>query len=442
MMNAARDTICALASGPPPSAIAIIRISGPEVRIICDRLLENGLPAPRKTVFGRILDTTGDVVDEGLAVFMPGPASYTGEDTAEFYLHGGAAVVEHALDAICSFGSTRLAEAGEFTRRAFENGRLDLVEAEGVADLIDSETRAQKSLALVQLDGRLSRQYEAWRSLLLNALVLLEVSIDFPDEEDAPDETRGPVMEALRRIEATLQDSLADDAIGERIRDGFHIAIVGPPNAGKSSLLNRLARREAAIVSDIPGTTRDVVEVRLKIGGQIAWVADTAGLREAEDKVEAEGVRRARERASAADLRIQLRAADANPDFSDCGEDDLLVINKSDLVPDQSWPTGAIAISATTGEGVSEVERRISDYIRTKAGSVGAPLITRRRHRLALESALFHVKQAIDLIARGGGTELVAEDVRLAARQLSGLVGEIGVEEILGEVFSSFCIGK
>ncbi|RIJ30368.1 tRNA uridine-5-carboxymethylaminomethyl(34) synthesis GTPase MnmE [Henriciella mobilis] len=442
-MTAARDTICALASGPPPSAIAIIRISGPGVRVICNQLLVPGWTAPRKAVYGRIRDRSGEVIDEGLAVFMPGPASYTGEDTAELYLHGGAAVIEHALDAICSFEDTRLAEAGEFTRRAFENGRLDLVEAEGVADLIDAETRAQKHLALDQLDGRLSRQYEVWRSSLLNALALLEVSIDFPDEDDAPDETREPVARTLREMEASLEKALADDSVGERIRDGFHIAIVGPPNAGKSSLLNKLARREAAIVSDIPGTTRDVVEVRLKIGGQIAWVADTAGLREAADVIEAEGVRRAQQRATSADLRIQVRAADDRTDFSECGEDDLLVVNKIDLAGENAkWPDSVMVISAITGDGIRELERRIADIIRAKAGSVGAPLITRRRHRLALESALFHVKQASDLITRGGGAELVAEDVRLASRQLSGLIGEIGVEEILGAVFSSFCIGK
>jgi len=441
-MTGARDTICALASGPPPSAIAIIRISGPDVRTVCEHLLTHGLPKPRKAVFGRIIDRSGDVIDEGLAVFMPGPASYTGEDTAELYLHGGIAVIEHALDAICSFENVRLADAGDFTRQAFENGKLDLVEAEGVADLIDAETRAQKHLALDQLDGRLSRQYDAWRSALLDVLVLLEASIDFPDEDDAPDETGGQVSISLRKMEASLVEALEDDAVGERIRDGFHIAIVGPPNAGKSSLLNRLARREAAIVSDIPGTTRDVVEVRLKIGGQVVWVADTAGLREAADFIEAEGVRRAQERAASADLRIQVRAADGPLDYSDCGADDILVANKLDLAGQGLLPEGVIAISAATGEGMPDLERRVERIIRHKAGSIGAPLITRRRHRLALESALFHVKQAADLLERGGGAELVAEDVRLASRQLSGLIGVIGVEEILGAVFSSFCIGK
>ena len=441
-MGTARDTICALASGPPPSAIAIIRVSGPKVRDICTKIPERGLPGPRRAVFGKFFDSSGTIIDEGLILFMPGPASYTGEDTAEFYLHGGSAVIDHAIDAICSFSETRLAEPGEFTRRAFENGRVDLVEAEGVADLIDAETRAQKSLALDQLDGRLSRQYAEWRQELVEVLALLEVSIDFPDEDDAPAETAGPVSVSLSRLAGGLERALGDDAVGERIREGFHITIVGPPNAGKSSLLNRLARREAAIVSDLPGTTRDVVEVRLKIGGHIVWIADTAGLREAADQVEAEGVRRAKARAASADLRIQLRPADKKPDFSECEPGDLLVVNKGDLTPEATWTGDVIVISALTGDGLPEVERRIAGIINDKAGETVAPLITRRRHRLALESALFHVKHAIDGLNRGGGAELVAEDVRLAARQLSSLTGEIGVEEILGAVFASFCIGK
>ena len=393
-------------------------------------------------MFGRMFDLSREVIDEGLALFMPGPNSYTGEDTAEFYLHGGAAVIEHALDTICAFENTRLAEPGEFTRLAFENGRLDLVEAEGVADLIDAETRAQKALALDQLEGRLSDQYATWRSSLVDALALLEVSIDFPDEEDAPDETDGPVNLALRELEEGLASALDDDSVGERIREGFHIAIVGPPNAGKSSLLNRLAKREAAIVSDIPGTTRDVVEVRLKIAGQIVWIADTAGLREAADKIEAEGIRRAQERAAAADLRIQLRPADGDTDFSDAGAEDLRVVNKSDLASGRSWESGILVMSAISGEGIREIEAAISNRIQEKATVRTAPLITRRRHRLALESAQFHVKQGLTLLEQGGGAELVAEDVRLAARQLASLTGEIGVEEILGAVFSSFCIGK
>lgn len=438
----ARDTICALASGPPPSAIAIVRISGPRVRDICAGMLERGLPVPRRAVFGKFLDNDAQIIDEGLAVFMPGPASYTGEDTAELYLHGGGAVVEHTLDAICAFAGARLADPGEFTRRAFENGRMDLVEAEAVADLIDAETRAQKSLALDQLGGRLSRQYAAWRAELLNALALIEVSIDFPDEEDAPDETTSPVHAALTKLADGLKTTLADNEIGQRIRDGFRIAIIGPPNAGKSSLLNRLARRDAAIVSDIPGTTRDVVEVRLKIGGQIAWVADTAGLRESTDWVEAEGVRRAKERAQNADLRIVMRSADDEPDFRDADPADILVVNKSDLSDEKPFLDGVLYISAKTGHGLDALESRLAGLIRERAGDGAAPLITRRRHRLALESALFHVKHAMDLIERGGGAELVGEDVRLASRQLSSLIGEIGVEEVLGAVFSSFCIGK
>ncbi|RIJ24103.1 tRNA uridine-5-carboxymethylaminomethyl(34) synthesis GTPase MnmE [Henriciella barbarensis] len=440
-MMAQRDTICALASGPPPSAIAIVRISGPAVRDICARVFEAGLPTPRRTVFGRFLDVSRETIDEGLGVFMPGPHSYTGEDTAELYLHGGGAVIDHALDTLCGFRDVRLAEPGEFTRRAFENGRLDLVEAEGVADLIDAETRAQKSLALDQLGGSLSKVYDGWRVGLLEAMALLEASIDFPDEEDAPDESTGPVAGLLGRLENELRTAIDDDEVGERIRDGFRVAIIGPPNAGKSSILNRLARREAAIVSDIPGTTRDVVEVRLRIAGQIVWLADTAGLREVDDAIEAEGVRRALERAKAADLLIQVRSPDTASSFEGAGDDDICVLNKAD-VAENVHDGGTILLSAETGFGFSALEDALGKRITELSGSRSAPLITRRRHREALSTSLFHVKQASANLERGFGAEIVSEDVRLAAQKLGALVGRIDVEDILGEVFSSFCIGK
>ncbi|MCZ4297004.1 tRNA uridine-5-carboxymethylaminomethyl(34) synthesis GTPase MnmE [Henriciella marina] len=440
-MAAQRDTICALASGPPPSAIAIVRISGPSVRDICASMFEAGLPAPRRSVFGRFLDVSRETIDEGLGVYMPGPHSYTGEDTAELYLHGGAAVIDHVLDTLCAFQGVRLAEPGEFTRRAFENGRLDLVEAEGVADLIDAETRAQKALALNQLGGSLSQAYEGWRAGLLEAMALLEASIDFPDEDDAPDESTGPVAVLLGRLVEELETAIDDDEVGERIRDGFRVAIIGPPNAGKSSILNRLARREAAIVSDIPGTTRDIVEVRLKIAGQVVWLADTAGLREADDAIEAEGVRRALERAKAADLRIQVRSPDTSSSFENAGADDIRVYNKADLERGEQG-AGSIVLSASTGVGFSVLEDTISERITKLTSSKSAPLITRRRHRDALSNTLFHVKQARSNLEHGFGAEIVSEDVRLAAQKLGALVGRIDVEDILGEVFSSFCIGK
>ncbi|QYJ01910.1 tRNA uridine-5-carboxymethylaminomethyl(34) synthesis GTPase MnmE [Thalassovita mediterranea] len=440
-MAVQRDTICALASGPPPSAIAIVRISGPMVREICRSVFEAGLPAPRRSVFGRFLDVSRETIDEGLGVFMPGPHSYTGEDTAELYLHGGAAVIDHALDTLCAFDNVRLAEPGEFTRRAFENGRLDLVEAEGVADLIDAETRAQKSLALDQLGGCLSQVYEGWRAGLLEAMALLEASIDFPDEEDAPGESTGPVAGLLGRLAGELETAIDDDEVGERIRDGFRVAIIGPPNAGKSSILNRLARREAAIVSDIPGTTRDVVEVRLKIAGQVVWLADTAGLREADDAIEAEGVRRALERAKAADLRIQVRSPDTSSSFESADPEDICVYNKADIEKSEHGAE-IIVLSAETGGGFSALEEALGERITKLSSSRTAPLITRRRHRDALSTALFHVKQARADLERGFGAEIVSEDVRLAAQKLGALVGRIDVEDILGEVFSSFCIGK
>jgi tRNA modification GTPase len=393
-------------------------------------------------VFGRFLDVSRETIDQGLGVFMPGPSSYTGEDSVELYLHGGAAVIEHALDTLCGFAGTRLAEPGEFTRRAFENGQLDLVEAEGVADLIDAETRAQKSLALDQLDGQLSTAYAGWRLNMLEILSLLEASIDFPDEEDAPGEITDAVVQRLDETIHALELALADEGIGERIRDGFRIAITGPPNAGKSSILNRLAKREAAIVSNIPGTTRDVVEVRLKIGGQVAWIADTAGLRDAADEIEAEGVRRAKARAVDADIRVHVRSPDTGLEFGDTAPGDILVFNKSDLITDEDLPKGTLVLSATSGDGLIGLEEQLAGRVQAMAGGVPAPLITRRRHRDALRQSLFHVKRAQSAIENGYGAELVAEDARLAAQYVSNLIGQIGVEDILGEVFSTFCIGK
>ena len=271
------DTICALASGPPPAAIAIIRISGPAVKTVGKLLLESGLPAPRSARLRVIKDQAGRLIDEGLALFMPGPETYTGEDSLELNLHGGQAVIEHALRALTTIDDVRLAEPGEFTRRAFKNGKLDLTQAEGVADLIEAETSAQKSQALRQLDGALSDTYSDWQNQLTEILALLEVSIDFPDEGDAPQAVDAPAIQKLETLRTQMTEALGDGGIGERIRDGFRVAIIGPPNAGKSTLINALAGRDAAIVTDIAGTTRDVLEVRLRLGGGIVWARRYSG---------------------------------------------------------------------------------------------------------------------------------------------------------------------
>ena len=374
---------------------------------------------------------------------MPGPHSYTGEDTLELYLHGGPAVIKHSLETLTAQPGVRLAEPGEFTRRAFEAGKLDLTEAEGVADIIEAETEAQKAQALRQLTGGLTETYDRWRAELTGVLALIEVMVDFPDEGDTPEDTVRPILDKLDLIITELEDALGDRGIGEKIRDGFRVAIVGPPNAGKSSLLNRIARREAAIVTDIAGTTRDVVEVRLVLGGQVVWLADTAGLRETADIVEAEGVRRAERAAREADLRIHvIDGANPEPPAGPVEQQDIVVFNKADQRSAALALDGALPVSATTGEGVEKLESRIGSFISQRAASVEAPVITRARHREKLSAGLASLAQARQLLEDDMGAELAAEDVRMALRQLGAVIGTVGVEDILGAVFSQFCIGK
>ena len=441
-----RDTICALASGAPPAAIAILRLSGPKVAWLAAQHLDSGIPAARHATLTDVRDQRGRLIDRGLAVFMPGPGSYTGEDTLELYLHGGAAVIDHALGAITSHEGVRIAEPGEYTRRAFEAGKLDLTEAEGVADIIEAETLAQKAQALRQLGGGLSDTYATWRAELTGVLALVEVAVDFPDEGDAPQETTAPILEKLDRVIAEIRDALGDGGIGERIRDGFRVAIIGAPNAGKSTLLNRLARREAAIVTSKAGTTRDVIEVRRVLGGHVVWIADTAGLRVTEDEIEAEGVRRAEMAARDADLRVFLIDAEA-PDLSAlstdyCKQSDLVVLNKADLVSPPATIESAHVISAKSGDGVDALEQAIAGFVAEHARSVEAPVITRQRHRARLQDGLRSLETARDALANDVGAELAAEDVRMALRQLGSIIGVVGVEDVLGAVFSAFCIGK
>lgn len=434
-------TICALATGPAPSAVAVLRISGKNVRAVMKRGFGEALQ-PRIVSRRRFKDDAGDLVDDCLAVFMPGPRSYTGEDVLEISVHGGKAVIEHVLEALLSTRLCRLAEPGEFTRRAFEAGKLDLLEAEGVADAIDAETRAQKDQALRQLGGGVSEIYEAWRTQLLRALALLEAAIDFPDEEDAPDDVDGPVHVALTHLIGDIEAALAQDRIGERIREGFRIAIVGPPNAGKSSLLNHLAGRDAAIVTDIAGTTRDTIEVRNIIGGTVVWFVDTAGLRETDDIVEAEGVRRATAAAKDADLRLHMiDGAAPSPPGGPVAAQDIMLFNKAD-VSREAAPEGALPISVKTGAGLIELESRIADWIAGKVSGDEPVLITRARHRAGLAEGLDHLRRAAASLEAGLGAELVAEDARRANRALGALVGAVGVEDVLGAVFAEFCIGK
>lgn len=440
-MGLRRDTICALASGPPPAAISILRVSGPDVGDIVAAVLSRDSLVPRSATLTDVFGPTGDLIDTGLATFMPGPASYTGEDTLEISLHGGGMITELALKSVMATGA-RLADPGEFTRRAFEAGKLDLTRAEAVADLIDAESEAQLAQALKQMDGALESLYATWRADLTKCLALLEASIDFPDEEDAPDRVDTPVKETLSALERDLENALAEGNITERIRDGFRVAILGKPNAGKSTLLNQLAKRDAAIVTDIPGTTRDVVEVRLTLGGYLVWLSDTAGLRETADLVEAEGVRRAKKAAEVADLRIWL-VADSEDHQSDLVRPgDLVIANKSDLGRTGNVSRETLRISAKSGDGVDLLEAKIIERLSGLTQNIGAPMITRARHRQGIERALGYLQQAQRHLESGIGAEFVAEDVRLGSRELGMLTGHIDPDTVLGAVFSSFCIGK
>ena len=436
-----RDTICALASGSPPAAIATLRVSGPSTPDLIKSCLSKSALEPRRATLVDFLAADGSVIDTGLATYMPGPGSYTGEDTLEVSLHGGRVIVESALRSLMDAGA-RLAEPGEFTRRAFEAGKLDLTRAEAVADLIDAESEAQLNQALKQMDGALERLYSGWRDDLTHCQALLEASIDFPDEEDAPDRVDGPVQAKLLELKNNLGHALSEGNISERIRDGFRIAILGKPNAGKSTLLNQLARREAAIVTDLPGTTRDIVEVRLTLGGYLVYIADTAGLRETEDQIEAEGVRRALKAGQDADLRIWVFDSRDEPDLSAVKPGDLLISNKVDLVAPDSVSRETLSISAKKGIGIDAVESALVDRLSELTQNVAAPMITRARHRQGIERAQVHIVSALDHLESDMGAEFTAEEVRMASRELGGLTGHIDTESILGAVFSSFCIGK
>ena len=430
------DTVFALATPPGRGAVAILRLSGPGTESALSALGAGGL-RPRLATL-RTLTYAGATLDQALVLRFHGPRSYTGEDAAELHLHGGRAVVEAVSLALADLG-LRPAEPGEFTRRAFENGRMDLAQAEAVADLVDAETAAQAAQALGQLDGALSAAYAGFRRELLTALALVEAEIDFPDE-DVPDHLARSAGPVLDRLLVDLAAALADADRGRRVRDGFRIVLIGETNAGKSALFNALVQREAAIVTPIAGTTRDVLDADLIIGGYAVTLSDTAGLRQSDDPIEAEGVRRARARAEAADLRLWVRGP-GDPEGAAAayvGPDDLLVWTKADLIrptSESGW-----AVSTVTGEGLEALQSALSERLTRDLSGADFPAVTRERHRRRLSEAVVAVQAARDRLA--DAPELAGEDLRRAADALARVTGDIGVEDVLGEVFSTFCIGK
>ena len=446
-----RDTIFAPATAPGRAAIAVVRLSGQGTAAAL-RGLAGRLPPARRASLRRLASPAGELLDEAVVLWLPGPASYTGEDGAELHLHGGPAVVAGVTRALLSAG-LRLAEPGEFTRRAFEAGRLDLDQAEAVADLVDAETEAQGRQALAQLGGALGQRYATWRETLTEALAQLEAAVDFPDEELPADVARRAAP-FIARLAEEMEAALADARRGERVREGYRIALVGAPNAGKSSLLNRLAGREAAIVTATPGATRDVIEVPLVLGGYKALLADMAGLRETAEAIEAEGVRRAKAWAGDAALRLWVVDAAAGDGVwreaaALIGPSDWLVLTKADLPRGRDAVAATVAardrgaaaheVSSATGEGVGPLKAALAERLAADLSGAEFPAVTRERHATLLTEALTHLRRGQDALET---PELAAEDLRLAARALARVAGRIGAEDILDRIFASFCIGK
>lgn len=444
-----KDTIFAPASGGGRAGVTIIRISGPQTDSVLGACLKGSLPTPRLASLRKLRDPqTGRILDEALVLRFKGPASFTGEDMAELHLHGSPAVVEAVSGVLFSLG-LRQAKAGEFTRRAFENGRMDLTEAEGLADLIEAESEGQRVQAYRQMSGGLRSVYEDWRESVLDALAAVEGEIDFPDEEDVPDKLALRAGEGLDNLASALEESLAGSGAGERVRHGLDIAVIGPPNAGKSSLINALSKKEAAIVSDEAGTTRDIVEVNMVIGGLPVRLSDTAGLRDTLNKIEAEGVRRARLRAADADLRIGVvDGSDSNvlPDIEAMLlPGDILVLNKADLrgltEADVSRETvSVLSLSAHSDEDIKRLREQLETVVAERFCVQESAGLTRARHRACAQSCLTAVQRArLNLDA---APELAGEDLRAALHAIKELAGEADIEAVLDRIFSRFCIGK
>ena len=444
-------TIYALASGAGRSGVAVIRISGKASGQICQELSGRPLPNSRMASLRRLVDpSNGEMIDQAIVIWSPAPASFTGEDVLELHSHGSPAVLAQLFDVLQGRPDTRLAEPGEFSRRAFLNNKMDLTEAEGLADLIAAETRQQARQARQQMDGALGRLYARWREILIGALAHVEAEIDFAPEEEVPDGLMMQLMPELAKLKLEIEAHLGDDRRGERLRAGLQVALVGPVNAGKSSLINKLSKRDVAIVTDIPGTTRDVLEVPLEIDGYPLTIADMAGLRETDDPVERQGVERARVRAGEADYNLALFDGatwpDVDPETMALLDDRaLVVLNKTDLLNESgSLEIGGyktIGISCHTGDGLDHLVTALADVARRSMNVGDAPLLTRARHR----EALIDVKTALDRLDHEVGDielALLAENLRIAANGIGRITGRVYVDDLLDRIFGEFCIGK
>jgi tRNA modification GTPase len=436
-MHPREQTIFALSSGRAPSAIAVVRMSGPQAGPVLTALAGK-TPSPRLATRVLLHGVEGQPIDDSVVLWFPGPASATGEDVAEFHIHGGRAVLASLFAAFASFEDVRAAEPGEFTRRAFENGKLDLTEAEGLDDLIHADTERQRRQALRQLKGLLGDRARDWRARIIEASALIEAGIDFSDEGDVSAELIAPARAKIADLSEEIEEVLAAQGKAERLRDGLVVAIAGPPNVGKSTLINQLARREVAIVSPYAGTTRDVIEIQLDLDGYPVTVIDTAGIRETADPVEQEGVRRAQARAAEADLVLWLVDAPGPAPRHQAATPVWTVRNKIDLDPEKS--DADFAISAGRGDGIPALISALVVFAQDFFGSEEGGLIIRDRQRKLLQQTATSLQRSISMLAQS--EELAAEDLRAAAYALGRLLGRVDVEDILGVIFQQFCIGK
>ena len=427
------DTIFALATAAGKAGVSVVRLSGPVAHQAGAQLC-GSLPLPQRSAVRQLRDAQGDLLDDALVLSFEAPRSFTGEDVVELQLHGSPAIIAAVLRALAEIDGLRLAEPGEFTRRALENGRLTPTQVEGLADLIDAETEAQRKQAQRVLSGDLGNLAEEWRRDLIRAAALLEATIDFADE-DVPTDVTPEVTTLLSSVRSSMDRQISGVAINERIRSGFEVAIVGAPNVGKSTLLNALAGRDAAITSEYAGTTRDVIEVRMDLEGLAVTLLDTAGLRETEDHVEGIGISRALDRAKHADVRVFL--AEKHEAFDvEVRPDDIILAPKADTRSDKSG-----AISGRTGEGLSDLVARLAAILTQRTASSG--IATRERHRVAMQQADLGLDAAMQVLVRGSGHyDIAAEELHTAIRALESLVGRIDVENVLDEIFASFCLGK